>query len=243
MAARVSDINALVGGAREVLLKLADEELVVGHILSSQAGWCPELEVNIVVSSAGQEELGHARLFYGLLYGEAVGAIDRAIYERDPAEFRSSALAERYSQDWAELVVKQYLYDTADAYRLKALGQLGFDARLLARINGEEEFQREFWRHWIERISSATASSRARVQAALDRLWPIAGGPFEVSSGAAETDAAFAEAGELWRNDIMRVFGKLELGVDDSKPPVGDGDRARILSEMRSLYNEAPGRW
>lgn len=245
MAASVSDIDAQFSGARGVLLKLADEELVVGHILSSQAGWCPELEVNVVVSSAGQEELGHARLFYGLLYGEAGAAIDKVIYERPPTEFRSSRLAERYSEDWAELVVKQYLYDTADAYRLNALGQLGFDTSLLARINSEEEFQREFWRHWVERIATATTTSRARLQAALDSLWPLASGPFEVSSGSAGTDAAFAEAGALWRTDVTKILDKLDIEVDDSRPPTvqADGDRARILTEMRSLYSQAPGQW
>jgi ring-1,2-phenylacetyl-CoA epoxidase subunit PaaC len=48
----------------ELLLALADDELVLGHRHSEWTGWAPYLEEDLAFSSIGQDEVGHARLLY-----------------------------------------------------------------------------------------------------------------------------------------------------------------------------------
>jgi len=231
-------------GLRAELLKLADEELMVGHILTSLAGWGPELEINLVLSSAGQEELGHARLFYSMLYGDDSDAINAAIYRRDAPEFRSCALAERYAEDWGELVVKQYLYDTADDYRLTALASAGMDPAAIEGVRAEERFQREFWSYWFQRIASAGIPARERLQRALTSLWPLTGALFEVENGVSGNRAALSGAREAWRDSVRLHCAELGLELPDTATTEADGDgRKRVLAELRSVHDDAPGQW
>src|SRR5215216_951852 len=52
----------------ELLLALADDEFVTGYANSEWTGIAPLLEEDLAFSSLAQDELGHARLFYDLLW-------------------------------------------------------------------------------------------------------------------------------------------------------------------------------
>ena len=91
-------------------------------MLTSLAGWGPELEINIALSSMGQDEIGHARRLYGLVAG-GPAATERLVYERPGAEFLASPLARTYPTEWEGLLARQYLYETADAARAAVLAK------------------------------------------------------------------------------------------------------------------------
>src|SRR5438046_3841551 len=81
----------------ELLLALADDELVLGHRHSEWTGWVPHLEEDLAFSSIAQDEMAHARLLYGLalpLWGEGWNE-DRAALGREPPEYRNAVLGER----------------------------------------------------------------------------------------------------------------------------------------------------
>ncbi|MGZ3588141.1 MAG: Phenylacetic acid catabolic protein, partial [Candidatus Limnocylindrales bacterium] len=68
----------------ELLLVLADDEFVLGYWDSEWTGIAPLLEEDVAMSSLAQDEIGHARAYYGLL-GELTGRDPDAIaYDRDP---------------------------------------------------------------------------------------------------------------------------------------------------------------
>ncbi|TQC43162.1 hypothetical protein EEB14_44705 [Rhodococcus sp. WS4] len=235
--------SALSESVSAVVLKLADEELMVGHILTSVAGWGPELEVNLVLSSAGQEELGHARLFYGLLYGDDSDAINAAIYDRGTSEFTSCGFAERYVEDWAELVVKQYLYDTADEHRLTVLEAIGVDTAIIDRVQSEERFQREFWSYWFTRIAEADAATKERIQDAITTLWPSSSELFQVENGSAEVTSALTGARNAWETSVRIRCDELGIQLPEGESTSNSDGRERIMSELHSVYDLAPGRW
>ena len=50
----------------ELLLALADDELVLGYRESEWTGVAPLLEEDVALSSIAQDEIGHARALYAL---------------------------------------------------------------------------------------------------------------------------------------------------------------------------------
>ncbi|RNL62886.1 hypothetical protein EFK50_14230 [Nocardioides marmoriginsengisoli] len=236
----------MTSDGRAGAIKLADDEFMVGHILTSLAAWGPELEVNLVLSSVGQEELGHARLFYSYVFGEEAEDTDHALYDRPAGEFKSCGLAEWYADGWAELVVKQFLYDTGDAVRMPIFADAGLDAGLVGRVEAEELFQRDFWTYWCERIALAGGQSLKHLQRSFEVLWPLAPGIFQVDGSSVEFRAALEAGYQAWESETRTKAAG--WGIELPANPLGGegagpGHRARVLDEIRSVRELAPGRW
>ncbi len=205
-----------------LLYRLADDELVIAERYTEWQVRSPTLESDLALSNVAQDELGHARLWYDLLedFGHTQSEL---VYERDPADFRQSTLVELPFEggDWADAVVRGYLYDVAEDLRLEALEGTSYPriADRVGKIRGEEDYHLEHAQSWLERLTEEE-TGRERVQAAVDRLFPHALTVFEPVDP--DTEAAIddlglrtrslAEMGEDW---LSRVVPFLEsLGVD-----------------------------
>jgi ring-1,2-phenylacetyl-CoA epoxidase subunit PaaC len=173
-----------------LLYRLADDELVLAERYTEWQVTAPTLESDLALANIAQDELGHARLWYDLLqdlgYSES-----ELIYERDPGEFRHATLAEVPFEegDWADAVVRGYLYDVAENCRLEALEDSAHPriANRVGKVRGEEEYHREHARNWLERLAG-DEDGRRRLQTALDRLFPHALTLFEPTDEAVEDD-------------------------------------------------------
>lgn len=178
----------------ELLFRLADDEYVTGERYVEWQIFAPTLESDLAYANIAQDEYGHARLWYDLLQTFGYREAD-LLWERAPGEFRHSTLVEQpfAEGDWADAVVRSYLYDTAEILRLEALTDTSY-APLADRVPkaiDEEGYHREHAQSWLERLtlgSDETASSEETtaegedptreshrtVQAALNRLFPHA---------------------------------------------------------------------
>jgi ring-1,2-phenylacetyl-CoA epoxidase subunit PaaC len=137
--------------ARQLLLAIADDELVLGWRDSEWTGIAPVLEEDVALSSIAQNEIGHARAIYGLLAEDA----DALALDRAPEEYLSSALVEmRFVPDWARTIARRYLYEHADAIRVAALAEWddGAVAGLAAKIQREETYHLMHAEMWAERL-------------------------------------------------------------------------------------------
>lgn len=230
------------------LLRLADDELFVGHILTSIAGFGPELEINLALSSIGQDELGHARNYCTLIVGTDRDSINELIFGRDTDGYRASQLATVYTEDWSDAVVKHFLYDTADAARMTALGE-STDAELAAVVDKakmEELFHVDFWTTWLAKTAAAGPDSVARIQSSLERFWPMTKELFEFEDPAAlgVEPARLAAAYEDWSAATIEAFEQHGVTVQPLGTPVDvRQDRQRIVDELQFVYREAPGSW
>ena len=52
----------------DLLYRMADDELVIGHRDSEWTGLAPILEGDIAFSSMAQDEIGHAQAYYEMLH-------------------------------------------------------------------------------------------------------------------------------------------------------------------------------
>jgi ring-1,2-phenylacetyl-CoA epoxidase subunit PaaC len=166
------------GTRAELLLPLADDELILGWRDSEWTGIAPSLEEDVAFSSIAQNEIGHARALYELAARELGGDADALAFDRPPEEYRCCPLVEMRRLDWADTVARHWLYETADAVRLETLK--GSDdaevAGLAAKIDREELYHRLHADMWLERLAG-----ERRLAEALRELWPYALGLLEGS--------------------------------------------------------------
>jgi ring-1,2-phenylacetyl-CoA epoxidase subunit PaaC len=160
---------------RDLLLALADDELVLGWRDSEWTGIAPFLEEDVALSSIAQNEIGHARAVYELLADDA----DALAFDRAPEEYVSAPLVElRLVPDWARTIARRVLYEAADELRLEQLKASGGEAvaGLAAKIDREEAYHRMHAQMWADRLRD-----EPRYRAAVAGLLPYALGVVEPS--------------------------------------------------------------
>jgi ring-1,2-phenylacetyl-CoA epoxidase subunit PaaC len=155
-------------GEQELLLAIADDELVLGWRNSEWTGIAPVLEEDVAFSSIAQNEIGHARALYQLLSEDA----DALAFDRPPEEYRCSPLVElRFVPDWARTIARHVLYEAADRLRIEQLKASADPAvaGLAGKIEREEVYHRLHAEMWSDRLAD-----EPRYLEALDELWPYA---------------------------------------------------------------------
>jgi ring-1,2-phenylacetyl-CoA epoxidase subunit PaaC len=169
----------------QLLLALADDELVLGHRHSEWTGWAPYLEEDLAFSSIAQDEIAHARLLYEIAEPMAGRDPDELALGRKPEEYRHAVLCERPNGDWGFTAARQYLYDTADDVRLTTLEASSFKdvADVVKTIRMEERYHVEHARLWFDRLSAGPVAARERFAAGLTQALREALGLFEALSG------------------------------------------------------------
>jgi ring-1,2-phenylacetyl-CoA epoxidase subunit PaaC len=229
-------------------LSVGDDELLVGHVLTSVAGWGPELEINIAISSMGQDEIGHARRLYDYALRSTAEA-ERHAYETPAERLGVSALAKSYPRRWESLLARQLMYELADQARLEILRGCGVEAlaALAAEIEHEERYHRDFWRTWLTSTLAQGESAVARVQSEIDSYWPAAGSMFEVEDSVEDelgvAPGTFAAARDQYLRELSGVLEENGLVVPAGNSSPVDDSLAEMLAEMRVVYDTAPGQW
>jgi ring-1,2-phenylacetyl-CoA epoxidase subunit PaaC len=160
----------------DLLLAIADDELVLGWRNSEWTGIAPFLEEDVAFSSIAQNEIGHARALYELAAAELGTTADELAFDRKPEEYRCAPLVELRRLEWARTIARHWLYETADEIRLAAL-KTSDDAELAgvaAKMDREEAYHRMHAQMWAGRLRD-----EPRFREAVDELWPYALGLLE----------------------------------------------------------------
>jgi len=238
----------------DLLYRLADDELIIGHRGSEWTGLAPILEEDIAFSSMAQDEIGHAQVFYRFLHELGEPDPDKLAFARKPREFRCAALVSLPRGDWAFSVLRQFLYDMAEDVRLKSLaaGSLAPLAQAAVKLRAEEKYHVLHGRSWVLRLGRATPESHGRMQEALTTLYPHALGLFEPT----EADITLDNAGIIpaeeqlrseWESAVSPVLAQAGLTIDDNCRPLYGGRVGRhtehlagLLQSMQLVYNIDP---
>ena len=155
----------------QLLLPIADDELVLGWRNSEWTGIAPFLEEDVAFSSIAQNEIGHARALYQLVADELGTTADALAFDRAPEEYRCSRFVElRVVPDWALTIARHVLYEEADAKRIEALtaSEDPEVAGLAAKIDREEAYHRMHAQMWHERLAA-----EPRYAEAVEQLRPL----------------------------------------------------------------------
>jgi len=213
----------------DVLLTLADDELILGWRNSEWTGIAPFLEEDVAFSSIAQNEIGHARALYEVAARELGTDADALAFDRRPDEYRCAPIVQsRLVHDWAGTLARHVLYETADAIRLDALkhsddGEL---AGLAAKMDREEVYHRMHAEMWAARLRE-----EPRFLDALDAQWGLALGLLD----------------ETQRPELVARVQALGFGPRDAEPverALGE-EFAPFWEEMTMVRRSAPAgaRW
>ena len=218
----------------DLLLSIADDELILGWRNSEWTGIAPFLEEDVAFSSIAQNEIGHARALYELAAAELGTTADELAFDRKPEEYRCAPLVELRRLEWARTIARHWLYETADEIRLGAL-KASDDSELAgiaAKMDREEAYHRMHAEMWVDRLLTSE-QGRARLHEAVDELWPYALGVLD---------------DELRPELRRRVESRLGRKLPDVEPvPRGqhEAELAELWEEMTMVRRSAPtgARW
>ncbi len=251
----------------DYVLHLADNALVHGQQV---AQWCshgPVLEEDIAMANIGLDHIGQARMLYqhaATLLG-ASNTEDRLAYFRGPQEFKNlvllelphttalapSAIGER---DYAVTITRNFLYSSFMLLVWSAL-QHSEDTQLAAIAGKSVKEVKYHVRHstdWLLRLGDGTTTSHARMQAALQHLWPYTQEMFvlcQMESSAVQAGIG-VDASSLrtaWTTSVEAALTQATL----SRPADGgyvtrgkEGQHSEhlsyLLAEMQSLARAHP---
>jgi ring-1,2-phenylacetyl-CoA epoxidase subunit PaaC len=175
----------------ELLLAIADDELILGWRDSEWTGIAPFLEEDVAFSSIAQNEVGHARALYELAARDLDTTADELAFDRKPEEYRCAQLVELRLPEWERTIARHYLYEQADQERLERLKASDDKevAGLAAKIDREEAYHRlhaQMWFEWLQ--------DEPRFTAALEELRPLAAAVADPSLRNGHTP----ELAEIW---------------------------------------------
>lgn len=242
----------------EFLCRMGDNTLILGHRVSEWCGHAPVLEEDIALANTALDLIGQTQFWLGLA-GEVEGqgrSADDLAFLRDAWDFRNVLLVELPNGDFGQTLMRQFLFDAWQELNLSALK--GSSDPRIAEI--AEKAAKEVAYH-VERsgdtvigLGDGTEESHARMQAALDYLYPYVGELFESDA----VDAAMVEAGiapdpaslrDAYDAKLAAVMGEATLTIPEDRFAHNGGRTGRmhtehlghILTSMQWLQRAYPG--
>lgn len=244
---------------KDLITKMADDELILGHRNSEWTGLGPVLEEDIAFSSMAQDKIGHALALYEILHEQLNGMDpDHYAFLRNEKEYKCCHLVEFPIGEYDFSLMRHFLFDYAEMIRYETLAHSSFEPfRLLSKkIKGELKYHTLHAGEWIKQLGNATDKSHASMQQELNHCFPLAAGIFEpVKEFESQlTDEKIypgeKKVYELWLDKIYPVITQASLtlpDIDKVQPAFGGregyhtGYLQPLLDEMSEVYKLDPG--
>lgn len=241
----------------EWLCRIGDNCLILGRRVSEWCGHSPVLEEDIALANQALDLIGQTQFWLGLA-AEVEGkgrTADQLAYLRDAAAFRNVLLVERPNGDFGHTLMRQFLFDAWHIELLRAL-EKSSDARvaeIAAKAVKEVAYHLERSADLVIRLGDGTEESRARMQKALDTLYPYTGELFMadasdeavVAAGIAPAPASLKAA---WDATVSQVLAEATLTHPGEtyqhkggRKGVHSEHLGYILAEMQFLQRAYPG--
>lgn len=168
---------------KELLYKIADDQLILGHRNSEWTGFGPLLEEDIAFSSMAQDKVGQSHALYQMLQTLGEKDPDTVAFMRNADQFHNCILVELPNGEYDFSLIRHFLYDTAEAIRFEMLSESSYQplADISKKIRAELRYHTLHANTWVKQLGSATEESISRLQRSLDSAMPYALGMFEES--------------------------------------------------------------
>jgi ring-1,2-phenylacetyl-CoA epoxidase subunit PaaC len=239
------------------VLRLADDNLVLGHRLSEWCGHAPMLEEDLAMPNMALDLIGQARSLYQ--YAAEIEGRGRTeddfAYLRREREYLNCLMVERPNGDFAHTMLRQFWF-AAFMHPMWEGMQQSSDVTL-AGIAGKAVKEVAYHiRHageWVVRLGDGTDESAARMKEAVEALAPYLDELFESD----EVTEAIAEAGigpdpaslrSAFDRVVGPVFAEAMLEMPEPQWPQTGGRRGMhgehmgyLLAELQHMQRTYPG--
>ncbi len=112
---------------KDLLFRMADDELIIAHRNSEWTGLGPILEEDIAFSSIAQDKLGQSYALYRILETLGEAPADTIAFTRDESAFRCCQLVEYPIGGYDFSLMRHFLFDTAEVLRYEMLERSSFE--------------------------------------------------------------------------------------------------------------------
>lgn len=166
----------------EFLLRMGDNTLILGHRVSEWCGHAPVIEEDIALANTALDLIGQTQMWLGLaaeVEGKGRTADDLAML-RDTWDFRNVLMVEKPNGDFGQTLMRQFLFDAFHLEMLKGLTTSSEPrvAGIAAKAVKEVQYHVERSGDTVIGLGDGTAESHARMQDALNLMWPYVGEMF-----------------------------------------------------------------
>lgn len=246
-------------------LHLADTTLILSQRNAEWCGHGPILEQDIAITNISLDLLGQARNFYqyaaqlinnskipesktppseGL--GEATE--DSLAYLRKEREFKNLLLVEQPNGDWAQTMLRQYLFSQFQYLLFEQLQNSKDEqiAAIAAKSIKETGYHLRWSSEWVIRLGDGTEESHQRMLKAVDELWRYTGEMFTPASYETETNVSLLK--DPWLKKVSAVFEEATLTVPGKTVMQQGGKDGKhtehlgyILTELQYMQRAYPG--
>lgn len=231
---------------KELLYKMADDLLILGHRNSEWTGFGPLLEEDIAFSSMAQDKIGQSQALYSILHSLGERDPDTVAFTRNANQFHNCLLVELPNGEYDFSLIRHFLFDTAEAIRYEMLSESSYQplADLSKKIRAELRYHTLHANTWMKQLGSATKESITRLQQSLDYAMPFALGIFEESPYEKDLIATGIFGGEQalkarWIEKVKEVIQKTSLKLPDWKvQPVSGGRVGKHSEYLQPLLDE-----
>jgi ring-1,2-phenylacetyl-CoA epoxidase subunit PaaC len=241
----------------EYVLRIADTSLILGQRLSEWCGHGPVIEEDIALTNIALDLIGQARLLLtraGALEGLGRDEDQLAFLRLEP-EFRNLTIVELPNGDFGRTILRNFLVAAWQRALYQALSRSADEdlAAIATKSLKETRYHLQHAADWVVRLGDGTEESHARMQSALELLWPYTA---EFFSGTPVDDVVLATAvGPAWSTlqpDWDAAVASV-LDVATLKPPVRTPFLSRgktgvhsehfghLLTQMQYLQRTYPG--
>lgn len=240
----------------DLLYRMADDALILGHRNSEWTGLGPVLEEDIAFSSMAQDKIGHAYALYSILHKKFdTEDPDLLAFNRKETAFKCSHLVELPNGEYELSLLRHFLFDHAEYLRYLNLQESSYVPlqKLAVKIKGELKYHVLHADTWMKKLGQATLESKTRMQSALDELFPYALGLFEpgideeklIADGVFIGEKALQDA---WLKSIEAVVKAAGMKMPSLDTAAQNGGRkglhtehlAPMLKEMTEVFQIDP---
>jgi len=233
---------------KELIFKMADDDLIIGHRNSEWTGLGPIIEEDISFSSMAQDKIGHALALYEILHRHFdEPQPDKLGFSRNEKDFKCCQLTELPIGEYDFSLIRHFLFDHAEYCRYQLLEGSAFEplADLSKKIRGELKYHILHTDSWLRKLGNGTKESRTRLQDSLNEALPYALGIFEKADFEETLKADNVFDGEevlqaLWLDNIKPVLKEsgLELPNLGQLKPVLGGRKGIHSEHLKPLLQE-----
>jgi len=232
---------------KELLYKIADDQLVIGHRNSEWTGLGPILEEDIAFSSMAQDKLGQSQAIYNILNSMGEQDADTLAFMRNAAQFHCNHLVEMPIGGYDFSLIRHFLFDHAEWLRFDMLMNSSFEpiAKLARKYRGEIKYHIMHADVWLKQLGNATEESHNRMQTALDNSFNKALGIFETGPHEEQLKSEKIFEGEeilkqIWLKKISPIIelANLELPAESAWNPSLGGRAGKHTEYLQPLLDE-----
>lgn len=240
----------------DYILGVTDNSLILGQRLGELCGHGPSLETDIAMTNIALDLLGQCRNYYQYAAKIKGGDIteDSIAMLRKEREYVNVLLVEQPNTHFGYVIARQFLFDVFHLLQMQEL-QKSKDETLasIATKNIKETLYHErFSRDWVLRLGDGTEESNAKMQEAIEDLWPYTNELFEVT----KTDQEMIDAGiavdvsklkDSYYQRVSEILKEAKLKVPENKYFQTGGKKGihtehmgRLLAELQYMQRTYP---